>query len=34
LRFHGPPRCVISHGRSVDLARMRQLASPTAAPLK
>jgi cytosine deaminase len=26
LRFHAPPRCVISHGRSVDLARMRELA--------
>ena len=26
LRFHAPPRCVISHGRRVDLARMRQLA--------
>jgi len=26
LRFHAPPRCVISHGRSVDLARMRDLA--------
>jgi cytosine deaminase len=26
LRFHAPPRCVISHGRTVDLARMRDLA--------
>jgi cytosine deaminase len=26
LRFHAPPRCVISHGRIVDLARMRDLA--------
>jgi cytosine deaminase len=26
LRFHAPPRCVISHGRCVDLAGMRQLA--------
>ena len=26
LRFHAPPRCVISHGRCVDLARMRELA--------
>jgi cytosine deaminase len=26
LRFHAPPRCVISHGRCVDLAGMRRLA--------
>jgi cytosine deaminase len=26
LRFHAPPRHVISHGRCIDLARMRQLA--------
>ncbi len=26
LRFHAPPRCVVSHGRRVDLARMRELA--------
>jgi cytosine deaminase len=26
LRFHAPPRCVVSHGRRVDLARMQQLA--------
>ena len=26
LRFHAPPRHVISHGRRVDLARMRELA--------
>jgi cytosine deaminase len=26
LRFHAPPLHVISHGRSVDLARMRKLA--------
>jgi cytosine/creatinine deaminase len=26
LRFHAPPRHVISHGRLVDLERMRQLA--------
>ncbi len=26
LRFHAPPRCVISHGRVVDLARMRKMA--------
>ena len=26
LRFHAPPRHVLSHGRPVDLARMRQLA--------
>jgi cytosine deaminase len=26
LRFHAPPRYVISHGRRVDLERMRQLA--------
>jgi cytosine deaminase len=26
LRFHAPPRYVISHGRLVDLARMRELA--------
>jgi cytosine deaminase len=26
LRFHAPPRCVISHGRRVDLARMRKMA--------
>jgi cytosine deaminase len=25
LRFHEAPRWVISHGRLVDLARMRQL---------
>jgi cytosine deaminase len=27
LRFHAPPRHVISHGRRVDLARMRQLSA-------
>ena len=26
LRFHEPPRCVISHGRVVDIRRMRELA--------
>jgi len=26
LRFHAPPRHVLSHGRPVDLARMRRLA--------
>lgn len=26
LRFHAPPRAVISHGRVVDLPRMRELA--------
>jgi len=26
LRFHEPPRVVISHGRVVDAARMRRLA--------
>ena len=26
LRFHAPPRCVVSHGRRVDLARMQELA--------
>ena len=26
LRFHGAPRAVISHGRLVDLAKMRELA--------
>jgi len=26
LRFHAPPRAVISHGRLVDIARMRELA--------
>jgi cytosine/creatinine deaminase len=26
LRFHEPPRVVISHGRVVDLVRMRELA--------
>jgi cytosine/creatinine deaminase len=26
LRFHAPPCCVISHGRVVDLARMRKMA--------
>jgi len=28
LRFHAPPAAVISHGRLVDLERMRQLAQP------
>jgi cytosine/creatinine deaminase len=28
LRFHEVPYCIVSHGRLVDLARMRQLASP------
>jgi len=27
LRFHAPPRQVISHGRQVDLARMRELSA-------
>jgi cytosine deaminase len=31
LRFHGRPRAVISHGRLVDLARMKELASAGAA---
>jgi len=25
LRFHAPPRFVISHGRLVDITRMREL---------
>ena len=28
LRFHEVPYCVVSHGRLVDLARMRQLTCP------
>jgi cytosine/creatinine deaminase len=28
LRFHAPPRAVISHGRIVDLEKMRDLARP------
>ena len=28
LRFHAPPRTVISHGRVVDLGKMRELARP------
>jgi cytosine deaminase len=27
LRFHGRPRAVISHGRPIDLARMREMAA-------
>ena len=34
LRFHAPPRCVISHGRVVDLARMRELAGMTQSGLR
>jgi len=30
LRFHAPPRHVVSHGRRVDLARMRELAAASA----
>ena len=30
LRFHAPPRHVVSHGRRVDLARMRALAAAPA----
>jgi cytosine/creatinine deaminase len=26
LRFHAPPRAVVSHGRLVDTARMRKIA--------
>jgi hypothetical protein len=29
LRFHAAPRHVVSHGRRVDLARMRELARAT-----
>ena len=28
LRFHAPPRAVVSHGRIVDLEKMRDLARP------
>lgn len=33
LRFHGAPRAVISHGRVVDLAKMRALAEVSGGPL-
>jgi len=32
LRFHAPPRCVISHGRVVDLVRMRKMAEVLPTP--
>jgi len=28
LRFHTPPAAVISHGRLVDVGKMRELARP------
>jgi cytosine deaminase len=32
LRFHAPPRHVVSHGRRIDLARMQALSRAAAAP--